>query len=90
MYAKFIKKTDDNYKKYMQPNKQGFVFLVSSATIKTPENLIETFSEHIMIASEKVRCAFITGAFDGRSFFGQTYPNAFSGRKTSSLFRSNH
>ena len=38
----------------MQPNKQGFVFLVSSATIKTPENLIETFSEHIMIASEKV------------------------------------
>ena len=67
MYAKFIKKTDDNYKKYMQPNKQGFVFLVSSATIKTPENLIETFSEHIMIASEKVRCAFITGAFDGRS-----------------------
>lgn len=26
MYAEFIKKTDDNYKKYMQPNKQGFVF----------------------------------------------------------------
>ena len=52
----------------MQPNKQGFVFLVQFCYNKNDlKILIETFSEHIMIASEKVRCAFITGAFDGRS-----------------------
>lgn len=51
----------------MQPNKDGFVFLFESNDISTPEDLIDRFARDILSSDETIRCAFLSGAFDGRS-----------------------
>lgn len=62
-----VAKGEPDFTKYMQPNKDGFVFLFESKDLKTPEDLIHHFSNDILLSEESIRCAFISGVFDGRS-----------------------
>ena len=62
-----ISKGESNFTKYMQPNKDGFVFLFGSKNLNTPEELIQHFSNNILSSDETIRLAFISGVFDGRS-----------------------
>lgn len=62
-----VSKGDPDFTKYMQPNKDGFVFLFESKDLDTPENLIQRFANDILSSEEFIRCAFISGVFDGRS-----------------------
>ncbi len=65
--SQLILKGETDYRKYMQPNKDGFVFLFKSDIIHTPEELINRFAHDILSSDETIRCAFLSGAFDGRS-----------------------
>ena len=62
-----VSKGESDFTKYMQPNKDGFVFLFESKDLNTPENLIQRFANNILCSEESIRCAFISGVFDGRS-----------------------
>lgn len=62
-----VSKGEPDFTKYMQPNKDGFVFLFESKDLDTPENLIQRFANDILSSEEFIRCAFISGVFDGRS-----------------------
>ena len=65
--SQLISKGEADYKKYMQPNKDGFVFLFKSDNIHTPEDLINRFAHDILSSDESIRCSFLSGVFDGRS-----------------------
>ena len=65
--SKVIVKGETDYKKYMRLNKDGFLFLFKSEIIHTPEDLIKHFTTDILSSDETIRCAFLSGAFDGRS-----------------------
>lgn len=62
-----VSKGEPDFTKYMQPNKDGFVFLFESKNLNTPEDLIQRFANDILSSDESIRCAFISGVFDGRS-----------------------
>lgn len=62
-----VAKGEPDFTKYMQPNKDGFVFLFESKDLNTPEDLIQHFANDILLSEESIRCAFISGVFDGRS-----------------------
>lgn len=62
-----ISKGEPDFTKYMQPNKDGFAFLFESKDLNTPEDLIQRFANDILSSDESIRCAFISGVFDGRS-----------------------
>ena len=62
-----VAKGEPDFTKYMQPNKDGFVFLFESKDLNTPEDLIRHFANDILLSEESIRCAFISGVFDGRS-----------------------
>lgn len=62
-----VSKGESDFTKYMQPNKDGFVFLFESKDLNTPENLIQRFANNILCSEESIRCAFISDVFDGRS-----------------------
>lgn len=62
-----VSKGESDFTKYMQPNKDGFVFLFVSKDLNTPEILIQRFANDILSSEESIRCAFISGVFDGRS-----------------------
>lgn len=65
--SQLILKGETDYKKYMHLNKDGFVFLFKSDSIHTPQELINHFAHDILSSDETIRCAFLSGAFDGRS-----------------------
>ena len=62
-----VAKGEPDFTKYMQPHKDGFVFLFESKDLNTPEDLIQHFANDILLSEESIRCAFISGVFDGRS-----------------------
>lgn len=65
--SEIISKGEPTFTKYMQPNKDGFVFLFESKDLNTPEELIQRFADDILSSNESIRRTFISGVFDGRS-----------------------